>query len=59
MNKYLWEEGLKFYLAKRYPHLFTSDELIDILGKVPEEVKDETKTFEFKVGVNKWRERES
>ena len=50
MNRYIWREGLKFYLARRYPHLFTSDELVDILGKVPEEVKDDTKTFEFKVG---------
>ncbi len=53
MNRYIWREGLKFYLARRYPHLFTSDELVDILGKVPEEVKDDTKTFEFKVGVGR------
>ena len=42
-------EGLKFCLARRYSHLFTSDELVDILGKVQEEVTDDTKTFEVNV----------
>jgi len=30
INKYVWEEGLKFYLMRIYPHLFKEEDLTEI-----------------------------
>ncbi|WP_430515195.1 radical SAM protein [Pyrococcus woesei] len=35
INKYIWKEGLKFYLMKKYPNLFSKETLIENLGRVP------------------------
>ena len=36
ISKYIWKEGLKFYLACYHPRIFKETELIEILGKTPD-----------------------
>ena len=35
ISRYIWKEGIKFYIAKRYPQLFDEKQLVNILGTVP------------------------
>jgi len=46
INKYIWKEGLKFYLMKRYPHLFKDEELKETLGMLP---RGNNNILEFKL----------
>ncbi|USS39896.1 SPASM domain-containing protein [Thermococcus aggregans] len=36
INKYVWKEGLKFYLMRRYPNIFSKESLIKNLGRIPD-----------------------
>jgi len=47
INKYIWKEGLEFYLMRKYPHLFTNKELAEILGTAPR--KEHNSMLKFKL----------
>jgi len=36
INKYVWREGLKFYLMRKYPNLFSNESLMKNLGRIPD-----------------------
>ncbi|ADT84740.1 radical SAM/SPASM domain-containing protein [Thermococcus barophilus] len=47
ITKYVWKEGLKFYLMRKYPNLFTNKELTEILGTVP--MEENSNMLKFKL----------
>ena len=47
INKYVWKEGLKFYLMRKYPNLFTNKELTETLGIVP--MEENSNMLKFKL----------
>jgi len=47
ITRYVWNEGLKFYLAKRYPQFFKKEELTEILGQIPQ---NQVMEFKLKYG---------